>query len=296
MSGGEGDLELRRIQEWMLSVITNPAGARAGADSQAARTHIDLPANEIERVVSRSQQLSGIERLQVYANAYYARLVECLRDEFPAVAQVVGEEAFGGFVVQYLQAYPSMSYTLAELGAHFPQFLLESRPAPEDAAGEATWIDFLIDLATLERTYAEVFDAPGPERRTSTLQASLAALAPEDWPTAKLEPVPCLRLLELRFPVHEFSAAVRRGEGPSPPQAAPSHLAVTRRDYVVRPHALEPGEFNLLETLVVRGATVGEALEQAADSGADLEELAGNVGAWFEKWAEAEFIRDVACK
>ena len=39
---------------------------------------IDVARESVETVVTRSQKLDAFGRLRVYANAYYARLVECL--------------------------------------------------------------------------------------------------------------------------------------------------------------------------------------------------------------------------
>ena len=76
----------------------------------------------------RSKRRTSVERLEVYANAYYARLLECLRDEFPALLHAVGEEVFDGLAFGYLQAYPSTSYTLSNLSRNFARFLEETRP------------------------------------------------------------------------------------------------------------------------------------------------------------------------
>ena len=91
----------------MHAVITHPEGVAAGLDSQEARSEIDVVASQVEQVVDPSKRRTSIERIEVYANAYYARLLECLRDEFPALFHAVGEEVFDGLAFGYLQAYPS---------------------------------------------------------------------------------------------------------------------------------------------------------------------------------------------
>ena len=83
------------------------------------------------RIVTRSQSLTSTERLQIYANAYFARLFECLHEEFPALLHALGEETFDAFAFGYLQQYPSRSYTLAELGRNFAAYLAEVRPRGE---------------------------------------------------------------------------------------------------------------------------------------------------------------------
>src|SRR5688572_16099648 len=101
--------ELDQVQRWMQAVIVHPQGVEAGIRAAAAREHIDVAPEAMEQVVGPSRRQTSLERLEIYANAYYARLLECLREEFPALAHAVGEEAFGNFAFGYLQTYPSQS-------------------------------------------------------------------------------------------------------------------------------------------------------------------------------------------
>ena len=131
----DSDFHLDAVQRWMQAVIMHPDGVAAGLDSETARQHLDVPPEEVESVVSRSQALSSVERLSIYANAYYARLLECLGEEFPVLKQTLGEETFDAFAFGYLQMYPSRSYTLGKLGENFARFLAETRPV-EDTSDE----------------------------------------------------------------------------------------------------------------------------------------------------------------
>lgn len=292
MSGGTHGLG--RLQQWMQAVIIHPQGVREGIASSEARRHIDIEAAQVGEVIRPSQALSSVERLHIYGNAYYARLLECLGQEFPALKHAVGDEAFAVFAFGYLQRYPSQSYTLADLGRRFPAYLCETRPTVEaDQAGQSGWPDFLIDLATLERTYSEVFDGPGPEDGQILKPDDLAAIPAEEWPVARLVLVPCFRLLRPRFAVHEYASAVRRHEAPSPPQAEATYLAITRRDYVVRRYPLLREQYELLAALV-EGLPVGEAILRAVESSAaNLDTLAAQLQGWFRQWAAAPFFRAV---
>jgi hypothetical protein len=58
--------------------------------------------------------------------------------------------------------------------------------------------DFLIDLATLELTFNEVFDGPGVEGESLLDGDRLLTITPERLLEARLVGVPCLRLLALR--------------------------------------------------------------------------------------------------
>ncbi len=325
---------LTAVQRWMQAVISHPEGVESGLDSAEAREHILIDSAGVEQIIAPSAAQSSVERLAIYANAYYARLLECLGEEFPVVKQTLGDETFDAFAFAYLQKYPSRSYTLGKLGERFAQFLDETRPddslddesIDEDSADEDSvdqnstnektvdegsrgaesadretvegelpleWPDFLIDLVTLEWAFTLVFDGPGVEGEPLLSIERIGSVAPELWPSARLELVPCFRMLALRFPVNAFYAAARRGESPPMPPPARSWVAITRRDYVVRRHDLSEPQFALL-TAIANGETVGAAIEQAASvPGADLDDLATELGRWFSDWTANGFFRAI---
>jgi Putative DNA-binding domain len=288
-------LPLDQIQRWLQAVIMHPDGVEAGIESDEARAEIDVPPGGVEQVVDPSQRRTSIERIEVYANAYYARLLECLRDEFPALFHALGEEIFDGLAFGYLQAYPSTSYTLTNLGRHFVQFLEETRPIDEGEEGPS-WPDFMIDLARLERTYGEIFDGPGSERLKLLEAEEIQRIQSDEWPSARLMPVPCLRLLCLRYPVQEYATGVRKKEDPPLPDPQPTWLAVSRINYVVRRWTLSQIQYDLLAALIA-GQAVGEAIENAAlaarTCGESLDGLADNLRSWFQEWSCAGFFKTI---
>jgi hypothetical protein len=263
--------DLNALQRWMQDIIVHPDGPLADAAA-------------VERLLTRSRQLTAAERLAIYHNAYHIRLLECLREEFPVLRQALSDDTFDTFAYGYLRTYPSRSYTLTRLGTRFAQFLEESCPQED-----AEWATFIIDLAVLEWTFSDVFDGPGVEGQPVFDAAALGTLAAEEWLQTRLTPVPCLRLLCLRSPVQEYYAAVRKGEEPPPPESANVFLAVTRRDYVVRHLPLQPTEFALLYALLA-GRTVGEALAEIGPHLASDARVAALVPGWFQRWAAEGFF------
>ena len=280
-----GQRSLTNLQRWVQEVITNPDGISAGVESESARQEIDITGSQIEQVVEPSSRLGSAERLAVYGNAYFARLVECLGEEFPATCFALGEDTFQTFAFGYIKNRPSTSYSLGFLGERFPQYLIDTRPTDVPQPG---WPDFLIDLATLERTYAEVFDGPGPEHLDTLQPEDLQAIPPELVSEIRFVPVPSLRLMEARFPVHEYVTAVRRDRSPEIPLPAETLLVITRRDFVVRRGTVSRAEFQLLRA-ILDGNTLGAAIELAAQElpdGTD-DEFAASLSKWFQHWAAA---------
>jgi len=274
-----GELDL--VQRWMQAVITYSGEVEDGVASAEARAHIDIGPDELEQVITRSRALPAADRLRVYSNAYFARLLECLREEFTVLAHALGADLFDEFATSYLDAYPSRSYTMHHLGANFPRYLAETCPADDDGTG---WAAFLIELATLERVYGDVFDGPGMERREPLSVDALLEVPPDRWGDARLFPADGFRLIELRFPVHEYISAVRQNEDPAPPEPAETLLVVHRRDYVVRRLQLTRPQWTLLSGLA-SGLSISEAIDRAANAGPYVDGALTELPAWFQRWA-----------
>jgi hypothetical protein len=321
---------LESLLRWFHAVVSHPNGVIAGAESPAARAVVGGGSELIERLITRSNTQDAASRLGIYAHAYYARLIECLGEVFPMLKKFLGDEVFDGFAFDYLQEFPSRSYTLHLLGRHFPDYLEKSRPTAEREAGVAPleagpdWPELLIDLARLEWAIYEVFDGPGMENRAVADGGSSASVAVDDssadsstfpapqpraltvddlldiptaaWENARIRPAPCLRVLATRFPLNPFFTALRQakdGESVTPPDAQPSWIALNRRHFVVRRHDLTHPTYELLDALI-RGQPLGQAIEAAAKvwPGTD-EELAKTLRQWFAEWAECEFFESV---
>jgi hypothetical protein len=282
------------VQRWFQAVVTHPEGVEGGAESEEAQRLIRLQRGELEAVIRRSKNLTAAERMAIYANAYYARLLECMEAWFPVLKSALGEEVFNGFAFEYLQQYPSKSYTLDRLGENFARFLDETRPDPE----EGSWPDFLIDLATLEWNIHQVFDGPGVEFQPLLTAEALQAFPAERFAESRLVPVPCLRRLSFRYPVNAYytaARAVEEGEEVPLPDPAPEWVALSRREFVVRRYPLGPAQYALLEKILA-GATVGEAIAAAADAahGLDDDALAAGLQEWFRLWVAEGFFQSIS--
>jgi hypothetical protein len=267
--------DLARLQQWMQAVVTHPGEI---GDALAA-----APELRAEQAIRPSPTLSPAERLAIYQGMYPLRMEEALRADYPGLAHLVGDEAFAALARAYVAAWPSRSYTLNRLGDHLPEFL-------RSGGGGLRRPDLLADLATLERAVSEVFDA---DETPPLTEAEIAAVAPEAWAEAVLEPIAALRLLELRYPVGLWLDAIRaEGDEHRHPKLSrrDSRLVVYRRNYAVYREELEKPAHALLADLL-SGRSLGEALEAALGRprAPQPERLTG----WFRQWASAGLFRAV---
>ena len=287
--------DLDVVQRWFQAVVSHPSGVAEGVDSNQAQELIRLKRDELEKVVRSTRNFGASERLSVYANAYYARLLECLGESFPVLKYALGEETFNEFAFGYLQAHPSRSYTLNRLGDDFARYLDETRPRRSETEPLGPdWPDFLIDLARLEWTIGQVFDGPGLEREDLLDSESFQVIAPEQWPQARLKLAVCMRLLQFSYPINDYYTEARRakeGEEIPLPEPRRQFVAISRRQYVVRRYELSEPQYRLLESLQA-GETIGQAIECAAEIlDADDEELAVSLRSWFHNWAAEGFFQ-----
>ena len=279
---------LDALQRWFQATVTHPGGVKAGAQSEAADAAISGVA--IDEIACDSTRQTAEERLAVYAHAYWARLLECLREEFPVLRNTVGDEGFDGLAVGYLVSHPSTSYTLGRLGERLPEYLRST------TTGDATdvFLELVADLACLERAVNDVFDAPGGETLGYLTVEQLDRVVPEDRGALQLRLLPTVRLLAFCTNVNDYFTGMRAAAETLPtPELCHTFVALTRRDYVVRRLSLTAIQFKLL-TVIAAGQSLNDALQTVCDRQAslkpkvssDVESVdSGTLRTWFADWA-----------
>jgi len=268
---------LETLERWMQTVVMHPEGAAAGVRSRPARKLLPEAAVDLENVVLPSRALSSVERLDIYAHMYYARLLEILVEEYPTTRQILGRHEFTHACRRFLERNPSKSRTLNLLSERFPEFLGRSLPR-----GHRNGL--AVDVARIERAMEDVFDARRAEPLTA---AEFTGIGAADWQHVRLTLVPALRFLKLRYPANDYMNAVRRGQKPRIPRRRPTTAIVYRRGFQVFRRDQEPAQFRLLKALA-SGRTLAQAVRaNAHGKRVSADRLAATLGAWFREWAAA---------
>jgi hypothetical protein len=224
---------LDQLQGWMQHALVRPeAPADAGG------------------LVNDSARLSAAQHLGIYRLSYIARLRECMKNQFTALAYALGDELFQMFADEYLSVHPSDSYTLGDLGRRFPDFLEATRPQDK----EETWPDFMIELARFEFALGRIFDEKADE----------APIASEAISDDDLRLAPVFYLFRQRYPVCRYYLDVTKENEPELPFEEESFCAVTRNNYRLGLSELREGQYLFLEYMS-RGLPVKDAMKCLAD-------------------------------
>ena len=241
------DPALASLQRWLLNVVVQPGSLEEALSSRETLAE----AKRAEDVLLPSRTLSAASRVAIYRRMYPGRMREALASDYPALEHFLGERGFSRLAHEYVQVFPSRSYTLNRLGDHMPEFL-------RNAAGMKRH-EFLAELARLELAVTEVFDAP----EAKPLSAARIARVPlEDWERAVLTTIPAFRLLRSLYNVNAYAEAVKRGGRVPKPKREETCVAVYRRDYAVYRQALSRAAHDLLFDLA-GGMRLGEAIQRA---------------------------------
>jgi hypothetical protein len=254
---------LAELQSWVFERVT------------AAEPYADSPvAPRISELIVAGR-LAPAARLEVYRHGYYARLIECLEDDYPALQSALGADVFRALCHDFIEQHPPASPSLNYYGAPFAAYCTQRKES---------WSAFAADLARLEWAIVEAIHAEEGSRLDT---ATLGRLTPEEWARARLVPSPALRLLRAQYPIADYYRAFadrdeessETGSGPLPlPQPEPCALVVCRREEAVWRIQLSPVLAGLLESLST-GTPLLAALEQlsasssTAAAGATPEEL-----------------------
>lgn len=237
--------DLQTLQRLLQRLIATPAEVLAEMDAAG-----ELIPGGVAALIAGDRRLSALRRLQIYADSYFERLLEVMREDFPAARAALGDQLFTRLVREYLAAHPPAEPSVFGVGRELARFLAAYREVEP----------YIAELAALERATIEVFH--GPDAAALDAEA-LRAVAPERWPAMRLRTHPAFRLLDCRWDVAPMLRAIAEGTAWSKPAPAPVSVAVWRQHAQVFYRTLEPGEREALAA-AAGGATFAEICAAAS--------------------------------
>jgi Putative DNA-binding domain len=226
-------------------------------------------------------------RMDVYADGYWLRLLEALEEDYPGLKAIAGDRDFEALGRAFIAACPSTFRNLRWYGEGLAHLL----------AASPDWSDRpeLADMARFEWAMCASFDALDA---ACLSREALAGVSPENWPRLSFIVHPAVQRVELKTNVTRAWSAHSRGEELPPLRREPTATTwlLTRRHLQVRFRAMTLEEAAAFDRLAGRasfaqwcgelGETVGE--RRAAERAVEL------LNQWLSDGALAGFALEPA--
>jgi hypothetical protein len=238
-----------------------------GAESAIVDAIVDAP------------PLPATERLDIYRNAYRVRLIDALDDTYTVLHAVLGDEVFVALGEEFIAARPSVHRSIRWYGRELPEFLSQRSPYGEQP--------LLAELALLEWTLAEVFDAADAEPKP---RAAFSAIDAAAWSELQFEFHPSLRRLHFHWNTTAVWQAMSCQEAPPDPVCAehPVPWLLWRQNLQNYFRSMNIDEAVALDS-ALRGDSFGDICESLAEWLPD-DEIPLRAASLLGTWADSGII------
>lgn len=275
--------KLKHTQEWFGGIIGRPIDLDSRMDpiSPHGRPMVE----EAAEYIAPSPTMQPHQRIQIYNQQYWWRLLNSLHESFPFVTRLFGYQDFNvkiGF--PYLVKYPPNTWSLNILGNRIVQWSQEEY--------HETDRELVLNAIALDWGYTEIFLAPNQDRGES----DLASLMEQ-----KLKLVESVRLF--RYPYHLFDFREQFmdkdveywEDNPFPT------LKKDNGDYcfamfrtqknLIHWKEIDKGEYFLL-SLFQKGCTIDEACDALNSQPEDIiSECSEKLQSWFQEWSLRSWLK-----
>ena len=228
---------------------TSATRQRLAADQQWLVRAISIPRTPTTAKRLGGAQVPAENGLGIYRHAYRARLRECLADDYPVLAGLLGREAFQELADTVIARLPPQEATLNRYGRCLVQ-LLAREP------GLTRFGLLARDLARLEWALVEAIHA---RAEPSVTASDLGRIAADAWPTVRFRPVASLRRVASAWAIDTCMRQHFRDQPITVPEREPGTVMVLRTAEGLQRRSLTPRTARMLARLV-RGRPFGEAV------------------------------------
>ena len=189
-------------------------------------------------------------RYNVYRNNVAVSLTEALREGFPVITKLLGQQNMDGLSGLFLRAHPPQSPVMMFYGAEFPAFIADMP--------QLAHLGYLADVARIELGLRRAYHAAGVPPIDPQ---ALASLPPEGLLTTTFTFAPALQLIRSDWPIHAIWRFNSEAAAPKP-EAGAQDVLILRPEFDPYPHLLPPGGAALI-TALINAHTLGAALDAA---------------------------------
>ena len=235
----------------------------------------------VEHIVS--DELSSEFRLGIYANAYVARLLEVLENDYPVIRMLLGEDAFYELAQTYIRHYPSTYTSLRWFGQHLVEFLQEVA-----AYHKTPW---LAEMAEFEWTLVDAFNAS--DQRSIT-EHDIAQVPPDQWSNLSFIFHSAVFSVTYQWNILPIWQAHKAGNPlPEPyPLTQTETCLIWRENLKTLFRTLESDEAHMFAT-ALQGANFSQLCEQLSQCIDDAEQIPLRAVSLLKTWLSQGLIADL---
>jgi len=241
---------------------------------------------EAEDLIKPNRKLTSCERLEIYHQQYWLRILSAITADFPGLQAIVGPRKFERLIRAYLFDCPSRSFTLRNLGSQLDIWLLWHRDsaAPFDALA--------LDMVRLEWAHVEAFDSGAAPPVT------LDEIT-KGGPPLTISLQPHIRLLKLDYAVDDLLLEIRALDGAPIPCKRIRYYGARQREVYLAVHRVYGSVYyKELQREAYEALTAisrGKALDQAITAPFATSRLTNDkqielIQDWFSTWGELGWL------
>lgn len=281
-------LVLKREQQWFGSIIGRPIDE----DSQMNPISPSGESMEIEASlhIAPSPTLRPAQRIQIYNQQYWWRLLNTLHDSFPLLTRLFGYFDFNRVIgIPYLTKYPPRHWSLALLGDRLAQWCLEEYHAcDKQLVSQATALDWAFSDSFISGTVAPL-----------TLEQLAIQEGDHAIFTKTLYIQPFINLFEFGYDLFKYRIDFLKEEPeywlnhefPSLDHSQIYHYVLYRNQRSDIAWKKISKEEYLILSLFQKGISIESICEWLEDQQSDIKEVAAdNLQQWFQEWARRGWL------
>lgn len=167
-------------QQAFWDLITRPQDLRESSDV-------------IETLMAPHNQLTAVEALAIYHNAYHQRLIQISAELYPVLYHTLGKDVYTRLLLDYLAEHPPRPGSMSLLGEQLLTFTRQHAQFGKLPA--------LLDIIELESLLIQLFEKPDEESYTRDM---LLALPADQWPLARWQAKQDWALLHTRHDLEKY--------------------------------------------------------------------------------------------
>lgn len=190
--------------------------------------------------ICSTSSLSNVDRLAIYGNAYYLRLIEVLMSDYEAIHALLGDEQFDTLCREYINAYPSKFFSVRWFGQYLAEYLKTNEPYSQH--------EYLYEMARFEWLFTDTFDAADA---AIVSESDVAQVPAESWPSLKITLHPSVNCFQYQWNILPVWKAVKENsEVPVLDKADnPETCMIWRQGLITKYKTLETNEAILIEAV-----------------------------------------------